>query len=227
VGRASYTQQLLDKAQAYVEQPLTARRYEDGMATITALYSEITGEAVGTCMQCQYSDFMAVVNNYIREATRFLHPELMPDSNYTFAPQFANEQIADGRYSKVVTAETLTDKDAEALIKLGYGHVIVKKGGKEEAAAEDAGKSTTSEAETKAKADLATAKADLKTEKEAHGTTKKELAKVQKQLADTQKQLEKAQTPTGTSGPSMTASSNTPAPTAPEVPAAPAEGTQA
>jgi phosphatidylserine decarboxylase len=227
VGRASYTQQLLDRATTYVEQPLAARRYAEGMAEVSALYAEITGEPISSCRQCQYSNYLAVVTAYIREATRFLHPETMADSNYTFASQFANEQIADGRYSKVVTAETLTDKDAEALIKLGYGHVIVKKGGKEEAAAEGESKSTTSEAETKAKADLATAKADLKTEKEAHGVTKKELAKVQKQLADAQKQLEKAQTPTSTSGPSMTASTNTPAPTAPEVPAAPAEGTQA
>jgi hypothetical protein len=129
---------------------------------------------------------MAVVNNYIREATRFLHPELMPDSKYTFAPQFANEQIADGRYSKVVTAETLTDKDAEALIKLGYGHVIVLKSGAE--AGEPAGddKAGANETETKAKE-------ALKTEKAAHSETKKELTATKKELVATATKLADAE----------------------------------
>jgi phosphatidylserine decarboxylase len=186
VGRASYTQQLLDRATTYVEQPLAARRYAEGMAEVSALYAEITGEPISSCRQCQYSNYLAVVTAYIREATRFLHPETMADSNYTFAPQFANEQIADGRYSKVVTAETLTDKDAEALIKLGYGHVIVKKGAA--AAGEPAGddKAGTSEADTKAKA-------DLKTEKEAHKATKSELTATKKELVATATKLAEAE----------------------------------
>jgi phosphatidylserine decarboxylase len=227
VARANYTQQLLDRAQAYVEQPLTARRYADGMAEVTALYAEITGEPVSNCRQCQYSNYLAVVTAYIREATRSLHPETMADSKYTFAPAFANEQIADGRYNKVVTAETLTDKDAEKLIELGYGHVIVKKGAAEANAAAGEDKTDTSAAEKKAKDEATTAKAELKTEKAAHGETKKELAKVQKQLGDVQKQLEKAQSTATTPASTMTASSTTPAPAATAVPEAPADGTQA
>lgn len=122
-----YSQALLDRAQAYVSLPADGRRYADGLAEISSLYSEITGEAVGTCRQCQYLDFLAVVTNYIRSATRFLHPELMADSKYTFAPQYANETIADGRYDKSVTAENITDEDAKSLLKLGYKHVIVLK----------------------------------------------------------------------------------------------------
>jgi Spy/CpxP family protein refolding chaperone len=129
VAKAAYTQQLLDRAQAYVEQPLNDRRYDQGLQQISQLYAEITGEPVGKCRQCQYKDFLEVVTSYIREATRFLHPELMADSKYTFAPGFAGEVIADGRYNKTVTAENLTDQDAEALIKLGYGHVIIAKPG--------------------------------------------------------------------------------------------------
>ena len=188
--RAAYTQQLLDRAQAYVGQPLAARRYAEGLAEVSALYAEITGEEISTCRQCQYSNYLAVVTAYIREATRFLYPELMSDSKYTFAPAYANEQIADGRYDKVVTAENLEDKDAEALIKMGYGHVIVKKGAADKAAAAGDSKPEASEAETKAKEAEGKAKADLKTEKDGHAATKKELTATKGELAKVQKQLD-------------------------------------
>jgi hypothetical protein len=123
----NFSQELLDRATAYVGQPLTARRYDAGLTEISQLYSAITGEAVGTCRQCQYSDFMAVVTNYIASATRFLHPETMSETTYTFAPGYEHEHIAHERYNKKVTVDNLTDEDAEQLIKLGYGHVIVKK----------------------------------------------------------------------------------------------------
>ena len=188
--RAAYTQALLDKAQAYVEQPLAARRYAEGLADISALYAEITGEEIGTCRQCQYSNYLAVVTAYIREATRFLHPETVEDSKYTFAAGYANEQIADGRYDKLVTAENLEDKDAEALIKMGYGHVIVKKGAADKVAAAGDSKPEASEAETKAKEAEGKAKADLKTEKDGHAATKKELTTTKGELAKVQKQLD-------------------------------------
>lgn len=227
----AYTQQLLDRATAYVGQPLTARRgTQAGLAELTALYSDITGETAGTCRQCQVSDFMAVVTAYIREATRFLHPELMPDSKYTFAPAFANEQIADGRYSKVVTAENLTDEDAEKLLKMGYAHVIVKKGSKEADATAGEDKADVSDSEKKAKEAAEKAKTDLKTEKEAHAATKKELTTTKSDLAKAQKELDKFKNtpaPAATTGATMTASSNAPAPDAPAVPEAAADGTQA
>jgi hypothetical protein len=215
VAKATYNQQLLDRATAYVEQPLTARRgTEAGLSELTALYSAISGEAAGTCRQCQVSDFMAVVTAYIREATRFLYPETVQDSNYTFAPAFANEQIADGRYDKVVTAETLTDADAEKLIKMGYGHVIVKKGGEDAAATAEgstdgstqtlavtqadleaeqtAHQATTKrleEAQAVHTADKQKSSDSLKAEKDAHTATKKELTASKKQVTDLTKEL--------------------------------------
>lgn len=225
--KADYNQALLDKAQAYIEQPLTARRYDGGLTEISQLYADITGEPVGKCRQCQYLDYLAVVTAYIREATRFLHPELMADSKYTFAPGFQNEVIADGRYSKVVKAENLDDKDAEALIKLGYGHVIVKKSSKEADATDADDTTEVSDSEKKAKEAEGKAKDALKTEKEAHAATKKELTATKSDLAKVQKELDKLKSTPAAPAPTMTASSNSPAPEAPAVPAAPADGTQA
>ena len=123
----AYTQELLDRATAYVGQPLNSRRYAEGLSEISQLYSEISGQPVGTCQQCQYSDFMRTVQAYIREATRFLHPETMSESNYTIAPGFENETFVHESYGEAVTAETLTDKAAEFFIKNGYAHAFVKK----------------------------------------------------------------------------------------------------
>jgi hypothetical protein len=122
-----YSQALLDRASAYVAKPVEARRYAEGMAEITALYSAITGQPVGTCQQCQYLDFLAAVNAYIREATRFLHPETMADSKYTIVPGMQNEKFVHENYSKVVTADNMTDADAEFLIKNGFKHAILPK----------------------------------------------------------------------------------------------------
>lgn len=168
MAKAPYSQALLDRAQAYVEQPLNERRYDQGLTEISQLYAAITGEPVGKCRQCQYKDFLAVVTAYIREATRFLHPELMADSSYTFAPGFAGEVIADGRYNKTVTAENLTDQDAQQLIKLGYGHVIVPKPGQEPATGENqpAGADFIVEPNGKSQVEL-----DLEAEQEAHDKT--------------------------------------------------------
>jgi uncharacterized protein (DUF1810 family) len=123
----NYSQELLDRATAYVEQPLAARRYAEGLTEISQLYSQITGEVSGTCKQCQYSDYLAVVTNYVQAARRFLHPETMAETSYTFAPGYEHEHIAHERYNKKVTVDNLTDEDAEALLDLGYKHVIVKK----------------------------------------------------------------------------------------------------
>jgi hypothetical protein len=179
VAKASYTQALLDRAQAYVGQPLNNRRYEQGLTEISLLYAAITGEAVGTCRQCQYKDFLAVVTAYIREATRFLHPELMADSKYTFAPGFAGEVIADGRYTKTVTAENITDEDAEALIKLGFGHVIVLKPGQELAtsSSELAGSDFIVEPDGKSQLEL-----DVEEERAAHEETKELLEQAHERI---------------------------------------------
>jgi hypothetical protein len=245
VAKAPYSQALLDRAQAYVEQPLNARRYDAGLTEISQLYAEITGEPVGKCRQCQYKDFLAVVTAYIREATRFLHPELMADSKYTFAPGFAGEVIADGRYSKTVTAENLTDQDAEALIKLGYGHVIVAKPGESILAGasdqgevdfdvEPNGKSQVEldlEAEQQAHEQT---KKSLQDEKNAHAATKAKLTKAQQQLTTAQNKLNAKAAASGATDPATvpavssgdaTATPTEPAVTAPAPPTEPAKGT--
>jgi hypothetical protein len=254
----AYTQQLLDRAQAYVEKPLSARRYDEGLGEISQLYADITGEPVGKCRQCQYLDYLAVVTAYIREATRFLHPELMSKSKFTFAPGFQNEAIADGRYSKVVTAENLTDEDAEALLKLGYGHVIVLKPsaeGAEVGAAEqgeaDGQQPAPTEREVALEQQLAQANQTIANNgqayetlntryseaTEARKTAEKALAAEKKAHTATSKERDslKTQVQSLTTPPvtdtTLTASTggatSTPAPVAPAVPTAPAEGTQA
>lgn len=233
------SQVLLDRATAYVSQPLAARRYEEGLAEITALYSEITGQPAATCRQCQYSNYLAVVQAYIRQATRELHPETMAESNYSIAPGLENEVFVHEGLSEAVTAENLTDKSAEFLIKHGYKHAFVLKS----AAKADADKGDKIEVESEnplvPQADLekeqeahrATAKrleeaqathaADktkasdaLKAEKEAHRATKKELTSVAGKLGEVEKQLAQAQATIEGLRPEPTPTDTTPEPEA-------------
>lgn len=213
-----YSQELLDRATAYLEQPLSARRYQDGLTEITSLYTAITGQAVGKCRQCQYSDYVAVVQAYIRQATRELHPETMADSNYTLAPGFENETFVHEAYDKAVTASNLTDDDAKFFIGKGFDKAFVLKssqkaaaeGGETGTAAQD-NQPQPSARETELEQEVATAKQaletekeahvasktkatdTLKTEKEAHKATKKEVTALANKLADTQKELKDAQ----------------------------------
>jgi hypothetical protein len=129
----TYSQALLDRATAYLDQPLTARRYAEGLAEISHLVSDITGEASGSCRQCQYLDYVAIVKNYQRAATRFLHPELMVDSKYTIAPGLENETFVHEGYGSTVTAENLTDEAAEFFIRKGFSHAFLLKPGAEAA----------------------------------------------------------------------------------------------
>lgn len=123
----AYTQLLYERAQAYQDRPLGQKRSPDGLAELAALWAAITGEQAGSCRQCQYSDFNAVVVAYLRASTRLLHPELMSDSAYQLVPGFENETFVDDTYGRVVTADSLTDEDAEYFIKAGYKHAFVKK----------------------------------------------------------------------------------------------------
>lgn len=194
-----YTQELLDRATAYAGQPLTDRRSPAGLAELAGIYSAITGLEVGSCRQCQYSDFLAALSNYSRAATRFLHPEIMSDSKYAFAPGLENEQLVHDSYDKVVTAENLEDKDVAFFKSKGFDKLFVEKSKKDAAAADaDSGDKAT-DAEKKAKTEAEAGKAALKTEKDAHTATKKKLADSEKEvvrltkaLADAQAALEKA-----------------------------------
>jgi hypothetical protein len=174
----NYNQELLDRATAYVGQPMDYRRRE-GLAEISALYSAITGGVVGTCRQCQYSDYLAVVTTYIRLATNFLHPELMSETKYAIVAPLAGETFTHDSYSKAVTAENLTDTDAEFFIKHGYKDAFVLKSGQTVAEAKDADKQ---EADHKAAERETKLKADLSAEKTAHKTTKASLATAEKRV---------------------------------------------
>jgi len=201
---AAYNQDLLDRATAYVGQPLTARRYAEGLSDITALYSEITGEPASTCRQCQYSNYLAVVQAYIRQATRELHPETMADSKYSIAPGLENETFVHEGLSEAITAENLTDQAAEFLIGKGFGHAFILKPG-HEASAEDSGQADSgpdenakpTERETQLEQEVAQAKHSiseyqtnygqaidsLKKETEAHKGTKEALKTEKKHTA--------------------------------------------
>ena len=130
-----YSQELLDRARAYLDQPLTARRYDAGLVEIGVLYAAITGEPAAKCRQCKYSDYLAVVTAYTREATRFLHPDTMADSKYILAPGYEHEIFVHENYRQATTAETLTDEAAEFFLQHGYGHAFLRKDGQPVAAA--------------------------------------------------------------------------------------------
>lgn len=123
-----YTQELLDRATAYVGQPIDQRRHDVGLAEISQLVADISGQPVGKCRQCQYSDHLATVRAYINQATRFLHPETVSSNTYALAPGFQNETFVHESYSEAVTADNLTDKAAEFFIKNGYEHAFLKNG---------------------------------------------------------------------------------------------------
>ncbi|MDO7888200.1 hypothetical protein [Hymenobacter cheonanensis] len=246
MAKAPYTQELLDRAQAHVQRPLNDRRYAEGLSEIAQLYADITGEPVGKCRQCQYKDFLAVVTAYIREATRSLHPELMADSKYTFAPGFAGEVIADGRYSKTVTAENLTDQDAEALIKYGYGHVIVLKPGQESLLAGASDQGSTDEGDDEPETEPSAREIELQTQLEAsqksfleveatqkdaleelykerrdHAVTRSQLTETQQQLTAAKAKLSRKTATTGATDPAtvpaVSTSDATATPSAPAV----------
>lgn len=194
-----YSPELAARAEAWLALPLEQKRGGDGrgLVELAELWAATQGVPVPDCIrQCKYSERVQEITRYVREYHRFTqHPDAMSESTYAFAPQFANETIADGRYNKTVTAETLTDDDAKALLKLGYGHVIVKKGqaeasGTGAAATEpSATEKKATEAATKAQKDASDSKAALKAEKDAHKATAKELTDTKKLLADSESKL--------------------------------------
>ncbi|WP_324671038.1 hypothetical protein [Hymenobacter sp. GOD-10R] len=124
----NYTEELLAQAESWASTPLTEKRSPAGLATLAALYSALTGTAAGSCRQCQFSDYNAAVTSYIRQAQRILHPETVAKQTYTLAPGFENQTFVHEQHAKVVSAENLTDKDAEFFIENGYGHAFLKDG---------------------------------------------------------------------------------------------------
>ena len=137
----AYTPALLARATAYLAAPLPERRSPVGLAELLALYNAITGEGRSWCPQCQYSDFYALVQAYCREASTFLAPRPMSESKYTVADGYEKEEFVHEHYNKVVTADNLTDEDAEFFLAHGGEHLFVLKAGQQaESKAEEADK---------------------------------------------------------------------------------------
>lgn len=181
-----YTQALADRAQAYLDLPLTEKRSPNGLAALAAIWSAIQQQPAGNCRQCQFSDYNATLIAYLRDFSRLQNPEAMSDSTYQFAPQFADATLTHDSYSKVVTADNLTDEDVKFFTEKGRKDLFVKKG-EAHAAPDptDKGGST----DTKASDALKGEKEAHKAEKKAHAETKKQLSEIEKQLAEAQKQL--------------------------------------
>lgn len=125
----TYSEALLVRAEAWHNSALNEKRQGPGLAELAALYADITGEPAGSCRQCQFSDYSATVRAYVIQATNLLYPTIMAaNTEYTLAPGFENETFVDAGYSKAVSAENLTDKDAKYFIGRGLGHAFYHNG---------------------------------------------------------------------------------------------------
>ena len=189
-----YSQELADRATAWLARPLTnspeGKRSAEGLLELATIWAAINRTGLPECLrQCQYSERAATLRKYLTDFSHFQAPELMQDSKYQFAPAYRNESISDERYAKKVTADNLTDEDAEFLLKRGYNHVIIAKSAGETSSESTADTGIKSGPDTKAADALKAEKEAHKAEKKAHAETKKELSEVQKQLAEAQKQL--------------------------------------
>lgn len=202
-----YTQVLAYRAQAYANLPLTEKRSPGGLAELAAIWSAIQQQSAGSCRQCQFSDYNATINAYLRDFSRLQTPETMSESTYQFAPAFADATLTHESYSKVVTADNLDDEDVKFFTSKAGGSrkdLFVKKSqgaGKPEAT--DSATEVTPEHSLVPEADLHaeqqahlasveklnTAEAALTAEKEAHDATKSQLSEVQAQVSGLTEQV--------------------------------------
>lgn len=204
-----YTQAIADRAQAYADLPLLEKRSPNGLAELAAIWSAIQRQPAGSCRQCQFSDYNATINAYLRDFSRLQHPETMSNTSYQFAPQFADATLTHESYGKVVTADNLTDEDVKFFTsKAGGGRkdVFVKKTGDNAPKETDEGAADVTPArplvpeddlKSEQEAHLASvtklnaAESALASEKEAHEGTKSQLSEVQAQVSDLNEQVAK------------------------------------
>ena len=170
-----YTQELADRAQAWISRPLTAglegKRSADGLLELASIWAAIHRQPLPECIrQCQYSERQASVAAYLREFSRLQNLTTMSDtptaSKYQLAPQFANETLVDENLSGSYTADTLTDEVAEHFIKRGRKDLFVERNAAGTPAAE------TTEAEP---GDARDYEAELAAQEDAHASTRQEL----------------------------------------------------
>lgn len=187
----TYTQELIDRAEAYLAQPIDSRRRAEGLAEISELVAAINGQPVGSCRQCQYADHLAVVRAYVIQAPRVLHPDTVSKSTYSFAPGFENEQLVHENYGHAITADNLTDEAGAFFAKNGYAHALLKDGKPIDVEA-DAKAAKKAEKEAEKEAEKAKAEAE-KAQKKAQKEAEKAKAEAEKKAAAEKAAIEKAE----------------------------------
>lgn len=132
-----YSAALATSAQAWLARPLAERRNAAGLAELTQVWAAIQGLASAPlCRQCQYSDRVHDLNAYLREYARLTptSPSMTTEdttaapATYQLKPEFAGQTLTADDWNKAVTADNLTDEDAEHFIKRGFGHVFQRIG---------------------------------------------------------------------------------------------------
>lgn len=100
---------------------LPEREQMERLDEIESLYSAITGETVKCKTGCNFYGMQTILINYLN-----LQKPMATSTNYTWNKDYKGVTISDVRYAHNVNEQNLTDSHAEALIKLGYDHIIQK-----------------------------------------------------------------------------------------------------
>ena len=125
-----YSQHLADRAQAWLALPLNEKRQPAGLEELGNLWATMQGLPPVRCRQCQYAERSASVAAYLREFSHlptFTSMSDTPASTYQLAPAYAAQTLVHEDYNKAVTADNLTDEDAEFFIGKGYVSQFIKK----------------------------------------------------------------------------------------------------
>jgi hypothetical protein len=125
---AAHSDELLSRVQTWLSYSYAKRHTVENKAELHQLYALISGGSATGCTNCNFAGYVGYLEAYEQQSLRFLHPELVKDSAYTFAPGYENETFVHENYSEVVSAKNLTDKGAEFFIKQGFGHAFLKNG---------------------------------------------------------------------------------------------------
>lgn len=124
----AYTPELLSRVQTWLSYSASKRRTAGNLAELHQLYAAITGQSAAGCTNCNFSGYVGILEAYQRQSLRHLFPETVKSSSYTLAPGLENETLVHESYSKTVTADNITDEDAEFFIKNGFPHAFLKNG---------------------------------------------------------------------------------------------------
>jgi hypothetical protein len=142
-----YSEETLSRVKAWLSYSGSKRRTRENTAELHQLYAAISGGSATGCTNCNFSNYVAILTAYERQATHHFFPSTMADSSYALAPGYENETFVHEKFGEAITADNLTDKAAEFFIKNGFKHAFVKK----EAAKADAGQPTLRKADYQAR----------------------------------------------------------------------------